>query len=114
VLHVSMRGMVPEIVQELARVTKPGGTLLLLEQVAAGRELTVSFYSDALSNAGFTLLRAYPIRSEKSFFTRLARKRWIPQSWFPKLAAVELFLIRHPLKKARAGYTQYAFVAHRI
>lgn len=114
VLCVTLRDTVQEIVQELARVTKPGGTLLLLEQVAPDRGLPMSFYCDALSRVGFKMLRAYPIRSAKSFFTRQAAKEsWIPVSWFPKLAAVELLLTRRAIKMSQSGYTECAFVAVR-
>jgi ubiquinone/menaquinone biosynthesis C-methylase UbiE len=114
VLHVAVRRLVPEIVRELARVTTPGGTLLLLEQVADDRGLTVAFYDDALSRAGFKVLRAYPIRPAKSFFTQLAaRRHWIPQSWFPKLATLELILTRRVTRTSRSGYMQFTFVARR-
>jgi ubiquinone/menaquinone biosynthesis C-methylase UbiE len=114
VLHVAVRSMVPEMVRELARVTKPGGTLLLLEQVASDRGLTMSFYDAALSRAGFKILRAYPIRSATSFFTQLAAVwHWIPYSWFPRLAAAELVLTRRAPNTSRAAYMQFAFVAVR-
>ena len=114
VLHVTLRSTVPEIVRELARVTRLGGTLLLLEQVDVERGLTVSFYEDALSRSGFTVQRAYPIRSARSLFTQLAAKaHWIPTSWFPRMAALELILTRLFSTTPRSGYTQYAFVARR-
>ncbi len=114
VLCVTMRYLLPEIVGELARVTKTGGTLLLLEQVRDAGGLTISRYFDTLSNAGFRISRSYPIRSGSSFFTNwAARTAWVPASAFPKLAALELSLTARALMRKRSTYTEYAIVARR-
>lgn len=114
VLCVTRRSLIDEIVCELARVTRARGTLLLLEQVCDSRELTMSLYRDALTNAGFEVARAYPIRSGSSYFTQLAaRNAWIPKSAFPKLAEAELTFTTHGLNWRRADYTEVAFLAHR-
>lgn len=113
VLCVTMEELLAQVVNELARVTKAGGTLLLLEQVWDDRGLPIKRYHDALSRAGFQIARTYPIRSGSSLFTKwAARSQWIPESAFPKLAAAELFLTARASTSNRLTYTQYAIVAH--
>ncbi len=114
VLCVTMKPLLQRIVRELARVTKPGGKLLLLEQVRYDRDLSISRYYELLLRAGFDVERAYPIRSGSSIFTTWsAQNRWIPVSVFPKIAAAELMLNSRGFALKRSTYTQYAIVARR-
>lgn len=113
VLCVTIAELIDDIIAELARVTKPGGTLLLLEQVAEARGLAASRYYDALRGGGFKLVRAYPIRPAFSVFTQLVtRYAWIPVSWFEGMAALELFVNRRR-PCPRTPYVEYAIVARR-
>lgn len=114
VLCVTVRELLPFILRELARVTKPRGTLLLLEQVTAKRGLPLSKYCELLSSAGFEVAHAYPIRSGSSRVTTFAaRNSWIPASLFPRLAELELAFTAHTLPPPSASYTEFAIAAHR-
>lgn len=114
VLCVTMKALLPEIVCELARVTRPGGTLLLLERVCDDDDLPMSLYYYALARAGFTVERSYPIRFSSSLCTKWAsQKRLIPVRLFPALAQLELFLTARGFAKKGSTYTQFAIVARR-
>jgi ubiquinone/menaquinone biosynthesis C-methylase UbiE len=113
VLCVTMKELIAQIIKELGRVTRAGGTLLLLEQVCDQRDLPITRYHEALSRAGFEVARSYPIRSGSSVLTKLAaRSGWLPESAFPKLAAAELTLTAHAITP-KSTYTEYAIVAIR-
>jgi ubiquinone/menaquinone biosynthesis C-methylase UbiE len=114
VLCVTVSELLEAIVNELARVTRPGGTLMLLEQVSEARRLQVSRYYDALRKARFQLVRAYPIRSAGSKFTSLvAANPSIPTRAFDGMAAIELFFTaRLPMRRA-VPYVEYAMLARR-
>jgi ubiquinone/menaquinone biosynthesis C-methylase UbiE len=114
VLCVTMKDSLPQIVCELGRVTRTGGTLLLLEQVSDQRDLPLSRYRDALSHAGFEVMRAYPMRSGSSLLTQFAaRNAWVPASVYAQLAKVELALTAHARTPGRSSYMEFAIVARR-
>jgi ubiquinone/menaquinone biosynthesis C-methylase UbiE len=114
VLCVTIAPLIEQIVKELGRVVKTGGTLLLLEQVSEQRGLAVSRYYNALKHAGFRVLRGYPIRSAGSIFTALAASQtMISPSLFPVMARVELFITRRGVLPNSVRYTEYAIVARR-
>jgi SAM-dependent methyltransferase len=113
VLCVTSQVLFERSVLEIARITRLGGTLLLLEQVSRARELTLRRYYAALSGTGFNVIRAYPIRSARSAFTALAAKhRWLPSAYFGVLAHIELHLAKLTAHGA-APYVEYAIVARR-
>jgi len=62
VLSVTAVKLFDASLREIARLLKPGGTLLLLEQVAPKRGLALPHYYHALLKQGFENVRAYPIR----------------------------------------------------
>lgn len=114
VLCVTQSHLIERIVRELARVMKRGGTLLLLEQAAEARGLSVSRYCEALSAAGLQIMRAYPIRAASSTLTYVAsRNMRIPLVLFDLLAGIEIFATKHELLQASGAYVEYAFVARR-
>lgn len=114
VLCVTVSEQLEAIVKELARVTRAGGTLLLLEQVSEMRSLHASRYYDALRKARFQLVRSYPIRSAGSRLTSLVTKNgWIPPASFDTLATIELFLTRRLPLRGTGPYVEYAIVARR-
>lgn len=114
VLCVTVASLIEDILKELARVTASGGTLVLLEQVAAERGLTLSRYYDALRAAGLKPIRAYPIRSSNSRCTAIAaRDARIPAGFFDTLAAIELFVTRQRLWRGRPPYLEHAIVARK-
>lgn len=115
VLCVTLDDMVEDIVKELARVTKSGGRLLLLEQVAEARGLAASRYYDALKAAGFQLVRAYPMRSADSKITSLVtRNAFIPVWLFRPLASIELLITRLYARRPPPRYIEYAIVARKL
>lgn len=113
VLCVTLPDIVEGIIKELARVTKTGGRLLLLEQVAEARGLPASRYYNALRSAGFKLLHAYPIRSSDSRMTSLVTNACIPLQLFDALAAVELFITKFYANPLPARYVEYAIVGRK-
>jgi SAM-dependent methyltransferase len=100
---------------EIARILRPGATVLLLEQIAPARGLTLRKYFDALCRAGFETRRAYAIRSARSPFTQyVAKYPWIPGWAFGAMAGVELAISKQRKHTARADpYVEYAIVAQR-
>ena len=115
VLCVTLPDLVEDIIKELARVTRSGGILVLLEQVAEERGLAASRYYDALRAAGFKLLRAYPIRAADSKFTSIvARNALIPLRFFDTLAKIELFITRFKPPRQALKYVEYAIVSTRL
>jgi ubiquinone/menaquinone biosynthesis C-methylase UbiE len=114
VLCVTLQDLVEDILKELARVTKAGGRLLLLEQVAQARGLGASRYYEALAAAEFKLVRAYPIRAADSKITvTVARNSLIPRQLFDSLAAMELFITRFKPGRQSSRYIEYAIVSTR-
>lgn len=112
VLCVTPTRIVEAVVRELARVTRPGGTLLFLEQVAEERALPAARYYQALRGAGCIVRRSYPIRSGRSAFTNfIAENTYVPPSFFDALAALELFITRRWPLHRRSRYIEYAIVA---
>ena len=115
VLCVTLPDMVEDIIKELARVTKAGGRILLLEQVAEARGLSARRYYNALREAGFSLVRGYPIRSGHSRFTSIVtRNGFIPLRLFGTLAAIELFITRFYARLLRPRYVEYAILARKF
>ncbi len=116
VLCVTTRELFARSLQEIARVAKPGATLLLLEQVAASRGLGLKRYLAALHESGFEAVRAYPIRGRTSLFTSLAgRCRWIPAVSYPALAALEIAMTaRSSTARAADSYVEYTIVGKRV
>lgn len=111
VLCVTTQALFDHSLIEIARVARPGATLLLLEQVAPRRGLTLRRYYDALYKAGFEIERVWPIRPAASAFTRIAaRHAWIPARCFGTLAALELATVRH----SRTALNQSAYVEHAL
>jgi ubiquinone/menaquinone biosynthesis C-methylase UbiE len=114
VLCVTLPDMVEDIVKELARVTKAGGRLLLLEQVSDERGLPVVRYYNALRRAGFELIRGYPIRSANSRITSVVtRTTLIPGSIFDALASMEVLITRLYGRRTQPRYIEYAIVARK-
>ncbi|HKU67804.1 MAG TPA: class I SAM-dependent methyltransferase [Candidatus Baltobacteraceae bacterium] len=99
----------------IARVMRRGGTLLLFEQIAPARDLTLRRYFCALANAGFEPVRAYAIRSGRSIFTNwITAHGGIPQWSFGAFAALELAFAKRDTRTARADpYVEYAIAARR-
>lgn len=100
-------------VAEIARVSRPGATLILLEQVAPARGLSLRKYFITLRKAGFETLRAYAIRPARSHFTHyVAKYPWIPRCAFGVMAGVELAIAKQRKHTARTDpYVEYAIVA---
>lgn len=101
---------------EIARVARPKATLLLLEQIAPARGLTLRRYFFALQEAGFEALSAYPIRAASSRFTKFAANHaWLPRWSFGVVARLELATAkRHRHTASAAPYVEYAIVARRV
>lgn len=115
VLSVTTRDLFDVSLLEIARLSKAGGTLLILDQVSIERGLTLNSYGTALANAGFEIVRMYPIRTATSRITALVTRRaWIPEASFSVLAAIELALTRKRTFSRPAPYVEYAIVARRI
>lgn len=114
VLCVTTSELFERSLAEIARVSVSGGTLLLLEQIAHARGLTLSRYCSSLSKAGFEILRAYPIRSGWSPFTRLVTAQpWIPVRSFDALADFELMTAARAYGPETYPYVEYAVAARR-
>lgn len=115
VLCVTAPRLIDPSLREMARVARSGATLVLLEQIALTRGLTLRRYFNALARAGFDPLRIYPVRAAGSRFTRLmARHRWIPAWSYGLFARVELTATaRNPRTARRDPYIEYAIVARR-
>jgi SAM-dependent methyltransferase len=115
VLCVTTASLFERSLREIARITRAEGTLLLLEQIAGEKGLSLQRYRQALSEAGFHVLRAYPIRCARSVFTAFAAKhRWLPASCYGTLARAEVALTRRLAhRRAVRPYVEYAIVARR-
>lgn len=101
------------LLPELSRVLAPDGVGVLLEQVDAGRGLTVERYRETITRNGFSLERAFSIRrSIASGWQRLAANRFSP-TWLTRLLArVQVATMRDRQPEA-AGYYDYVFVLRR-
>lgn len=114
VLCVTTRDLFDRSLIEMARVCRRGGAVLLLEHVSSERGLTLNSYQTALSNAGFEISRAYPMRSATSRITTLVtRYSCIPKFIFSALADLELRLTRHRTYPPRVPYVEYVIAARR-
>jgi SAM-dependent methyltransferase len=99
---------------ELARVTAPGGTLVLIEQLDNARGLTLERYHEAFDRAGFCLLEERLLRRSSSAWMRLASSPRSPV-WLARAAArAELATARGARFDAtRRGYYDCLFVLAR-
>lgn len=101
-------------VVEMARVLKPGGIALLFEKISVPRSLTIERYHDALTRAGFEIMRGYPVRSASSPFTALITNvGWVPRQAFSLIAAIELALTRRRTYAEPDPYVEYMIVARK-
>lgn len=115
VLCVTAARLFDRSLHEMARVAASGGTLVLLEQIAPARGLTLRRYYNALFDVGFEPLRAYPIRPATSNFTKImARHPWIPPWSYRLFARMELLNVANNPQTARQDpYIEYTIVARR-
>jgi SAM-dependent methyltransferase len=116
VLGFTTPNLFDDSLRELARVAHPGAELLMIEPVSKARGLTRERYLNAMSRAGFTCSRMYPILVGPSRrATALAQHTWIPLACFPAIAALDLAFTtsRRYAIDQDAGYVQYAIIAHR-
>lgn len=115
VLSITPPQLFDKSIQEMARVSSAGGTLLLFEKVSMARSLTLKRYHELLGASGFEVLREHPIRSPSSPFTVLVTKAgWIPRPAFSFLAATELALVRRRTYSDPDPYVEYAIVARKM
>jgi SAM-dependent methyltransferase len=114
VLCVTTRSLFDRSIREIARVCRHGGRTLLMEQVRGDRGLTLERYANCLSESGFRVVRAYPIRASTSSTTRLVTcDERIPQRFFRILASLELAITRSRSVSDEAAYCEFAFLAIR-
>ncbi len=115
VLCVTASQLFDRSLSEIARLSKPGATLLLLEQIAPAKGLTLRRYYQALSQAGFEPVRAYAVRSSSSAFTRLITKHpWIPPWAYGALASLEVtHVARRRYTVKNNPYVEYAILARK-
>lgn len=116
VLCVTSARLFHRSLREMSRAARKGATLLMLEQVAPSRDLTLRTYFNGLMDAGFEPVRAYPIREAGSWGTRLvAAHSWIPSWSYGALATLELaHAARHAGTVRNDPYVEYAIVAVRL
>lgn len=115
VLCVTTPALFQHSLSEMARVCRPGGVILLLEQVKAERGLTVQTYEDALANAGFTTYALRPIRSAASRITSFVTKTsCIPSQFYGGVAVLEIAVTsRLRANDPTVPYVEYAIEARR-
>jgi ubiquinone/menaquinone biosynthesis C-methylase UbiE len=113
VLCVTASDLIDASLAEIARMTRVHAPLLLLEQVAPARGLSLQRYFVALREAGFEPQRAYAIRAASSRFTRLAGSyAYIPPSLYRVFARVELAHVAHRPNRSDP-YIEYAILSRR-
>lgn len=115
VLCVTSAKLFHRSIYEMARVARPDATLLLLEQIAPSRDLTLRTFYNALVEAGFEPVRGYPIRAASSWVTHVVAEHfWIPEWSFAALASLELArAARRQFTARNDPYVEYAMVARR-
>jgi len=115
VLGVTAAELFSSSILEISRICKPAATVLLLEQVAESRNLSLNRYRSQLRKARLTLVRAYPIRPAVSPFTALiTTKKWIPRACFGGIASMEIAATSNGLYRSAEPYVEYVMVARRF
>jgi SAM-dependent methyltransferase len=104
------------ILDELGRVLRPGGQLLMIERVGDGADVggwTIERWRSSLASAGLELTRVTPVRQGKpSRIARLARMGVVP-NWMRKaMASADFALARR--RGLRAPYTECLIEARRV
>jgi SAM-dependent methyltransferase len=113
VLCVTTPQLFERSLSEMARMARPGATVIMLEQIRRTQRLTLRTYYDSLRRAGFEPTRAFPIRRGDSWCTALVtRQRWIPPGAYPVLATLELAKTARRRSTAEP-YVEWAIVARR-
>jgi ubiquinone/menaquinone biosynthesis C-methylase UbiE len=113
VLCVTASDLIDASLDEIARMTQVHAPLLLLEQVAPARGLSLQRYFTALRDAGFEPQRAYAIRAASSRFTRFAGSAaYMSPLLYRLFARLEL---THVARRPRItdAYVEYAIVSRR-
>jgi len=113
VLSVTSDERAAAALDELARVCKTRGTLILCEKVADGR-LSFDSYKKELLKRNFKILAHYPLRSGTSKFTPLGSAAWLNPPAARMLAALEFQMTRRRRYATTNGsYVEYFFECER-
>ena len=97
-----------DCMDELKRVLRPGGVLVLVEQISKGYGTVIprSVFNYKLA-FGKEPERCVPILNEGDLLVGVIRRGWVPERLFPVLARLHLMLIKYTLKGV---YTDYLMV----
>jgi ubiquinone/menaquinone biosynthesis C-methylase UbiE len=99
---------------ELARLTSPGGNVILIEQLDNGRGLTAERYHEAFARNGLRVLDERLLRCSSSRWMRLASSPRFPASLARLAARTEMATARRaPFNAATRGYYDCLFLLAR-
>ncbi len=93
VLQIMRGDALKKTVSHLVQYLKPGGRMVLIEQVSDNPKVgrpRLQDYLGAFEAAGMTCLRHYPIRKGRWWLLYLIRYGFVPERWFPQIADHEL------------------------
>lgn len=114
VISVTAKELVELAFEEIARVCKPSGTLVLCEKVFDTEPYTVDAYRETLARHGFTVRKSFPIRSGTSKFTKVGSMDWLTPRLSRWVAAAEVRLTSARRYTSTAGsYVEHAFLCER-
>lgn len=114
VISVTAKELCELAFDEIARVCKPSGTLVLCEKIFDAEPYTVDGYRAALSRHGFTVRKSFPIRSGTSKFTKVGSLDWLTPRLSRWVAAAEVRLTSARRYTSTAGsYVEHAFLCER-
>jgi len=114
VLSVTSFDLAEVAYDELGRVCRSSGTLLLCEKVFDDEPYTVGAYRAALSKRGFSVRKNFAIRSGTSKFTKYGSIDWVGPRVSGWLACAEVHLTGARRYSSTAGsYVEELFICER-